>query len=266
MQLIVIILPWLFGLLYTWMGVMSTYDIDFGILNMLFYFQIVTLFFESIITGSIFNNLWLLLTNPNSLLQILLAGLVQSSYLFINYVCVAGIGSIGMMNLRLVSLIKYIIIPDQDVINELWYNKYVPMNMIIFMLGIIYSCINPIICPIVLIYAVITLITEKYNHIYIYNKKHESGGNLWISIFNQTMIILYLFEFIMLFEFYSVYFKFICLLPLPFITLLYHYISNIMFNPLLESIPLYEAALLDHIEPELTEQEIENIKCSYECI
>jgi len=268
-HLIMLILPWVFGLLYRGMGVISTYDVDFGIVNMLFYFQIVTLFLESIITGSILENLKTLFVNPNRLLEILLNGLVSSSYFFINYICVAGLGGIGIRNLRILSLIKYIFkkvksISLIDDVSELWYNKNIPLYMIIFLLGLTYSCINPIICPIVLVYACISIIPEKYNHTYIYNKKHESGGNLWVCIFNQIMVSVYIFELLMLFEFYSVYSKFVCLLPLPFLSLLYHYVSNRLFNPLLESIPLHEASLLDEKEPELTDEDAELIRISYD--
>lgn len=268
LHIIILILPWIFGLLYKGMGVVSSHDVDFGIVNMLFYFQIVTLFIESIITGSILNNLRLLFTDPNILLQILLTGLVKSSYFFINYICVAGICGIGISNLRIFPLIKYIIkkirgIDTDNIINELWYNQCVPTHMIIFMLGLIYCCICPIISPIVFIYSSLSLLPEKYNHIYIYNKKHNSGGILWISIFNQMMASLYIFQLIMLFEFYSVYEKFVTLLPLPFITLLYHYTSGRLFNELLETIPLHDAALLDEREQELTTEEYESIRINY---
>jgi hypothetical protein len=255
------ILPWIFGLLCKFMGVISSYDVDFRIVYMLFYFQIVTLFLESIITGSILNNLKILLTDPYNLINILINGLTQSSYFFINYIIVAGIGAIGINNLRIIPLIKYIF--KKEIISELWYNQCIPLYMIIYLLGLTFSCINPIICPIILIYGTLSLIPENYNHVYIYKKKHESGGYLWIYIFNQMMTSLYIFELLMLFEFYSVYPKFIVLLPLPFISLLYHYINIKLFTPLLKSIPLHDAAMLDNIEPELTDTEIDIISNQY---
>jgi hypothetical protein len=266
LHIIIIILPKIFGFLYKFY-IISLHDIDFGIVNMLFYFQIVTLFLESIITGSILNNLRLLFTEPSSLLEVLINGLVNSSYIFINYVCL-NIGKIGITHLRIFPLIKYIYkkirkINTDNIVNELWYNQYVPTHMILFFLGLIYSLINPIICPICLVYSSLSLLPEKYNLIYVYNKRHESGGCLWLSIFNQMMVSLYIFQLIMLFEFYSEYPKFICILPLPFTSLIYHYVSSRLFNELLETIPLHDAAILDEREPELTPEEYELIRISY---
>jgi hypothetical protein len=213
---------------------------------MFFYFQIITLFFGSIVSGSVLDNLKLLFMEPNKILSILFLGIISASYFFINYICVAGIGGIAIRNLKFPSLIKYII--KGNITNELWYNKCIPLYMIIFVMGITYSCINPIINPIVFIYTSLSIIFERYNHIYVYEKKHESGGVLWICIFNQLMTGLYIFESIMLLEFYNSYPKFLSLLPLPILTILYHYINNTLFNPLLNSIPLHDAALLDEKE------------------
>lgn len=247
MHIVMIILPKIFEILYRTMGSISTYDIDFGIVKMLYYFQIITLFFGSIISGSVFDNFKLVFSDPNSILSILFSGIISASYFFINYICVAGIGGIGIRNLRITSLIKYII-KKGNVTSELWYNQCIPLYMIIYVMGITYSCINPIINPIICIYALISIIFERYNHIYIYEKKHESGGVLWICIFNQFMIGIYIFEIIMLLEFYIAYPKFLSLLPLPLLTLIYHYINNVLFNQLLNSIPLHDAALLDENE------------------
>lgn len=254
-------LPYILTFMYKLTGIISKYDIDFGVVYMFFYFQIITLFLGTIITGSVLNNLKDFFINPLNIINIIVSNISSTSDFFINYIIISGIGMVGLNHIRIIPLLKFIIYKSIDA--ELWYSQYIPMYTILFLIGITYCCINPIIAPILLIYFSISFISEKYNHMYIYNKKHESGGHLWTCVFNQFIISLYIFQLIMILQFYSSYDKFLVLLPLPFITSIYHYINYMLFVPLWESLPLHDAAILDLHEQLLTDIEIQVIKTGY---
>lgn len=68
---------------------------------------------------------------------------------------------------------------------RVWADQYrilgpvAPSMIMPFFLGVIYCCINPIICPIVVMYYSLSLISEKYNVLYIFKSSYESGGRIW---------------------------------------------------------------------------------------
>lgn len=53
-----------------------------------------------------------------------------------------------------------------------------PQHTITILLGLVFCVMNPIICPMCLIYFLITTGTEKYNLLYVYTSEYESGGQV----------------------------------------------------------------------------------------
>ncbi len=53
-----------------------------------------------------------------------------------------------------------------------------PQHTITILLGLVFCIMNPIICPMCLVYFLITTSTEKYNLLYVYTAEYESGGEV----------------------------------------------------------------------------------------
>lgn len=51
-----------------------------------------------------------------------------------------------------------------------------------FFLGMVYCVINPIICPTLLVYYILSMLTEKYLCMYTYKPVYESGGSNWSAV------------------------------------------------------------------------------------
>ncbi|PNG74404.1 putative membrane protein C2G11.09, partial [Tetrabaena socialis] len=47
-----------------------------------------------------------------------------------------------------------------------------------------FSCINPIMCPVALVYFIVNYIGERYNNIYVFRRDYESAGKLWKTTFS----------------------------------------------------------------------------------
>lgn len=46
----------------------------------------------------------------------------------------------------------------------------------------VYCVINPIICPTLLVYYILSMLTEKYLCMYTYKPVYESGGSNWSAV------------------------------------------------------------------------------------
>lgn len=53
-----------------------------------------------------------------------------------------------------------------------------PQHTVTILLGLVFCIMNPIMCPMCLIYFLIVTGTEKYNLLYVYTKVYESGGQV----------------------------------------------------------------------------------------
>ena len=51
-----------------------------------------------------------------------------------------------------------------------------------FFLGLVYCIINPIMCPTVLLFFLVSILAEKYNAMYVFKSRYQSGGLLWPTV------------------------------------------------------------------------------------
>ncbi|GFH18694.1 uncharacterized protein HaLaN_15542 [Haematococcus lacustris] len=101
------LLPSLLAFMCRLSGCVSNSAVDFGVVERYFYFQVLTIFLGSIISGSLLSQLKLLQSNPGAIIRILGVGIPQTATFFINFILVAGIGKAGIKHLRLPGLVIF---------------------------------------------------------------------------------------------------------------------------------------------------------------
>ncbi len=62
------------------------------------------------------------------------------------------------------------------------YGVSVTGHTITVLLGVVFSCINPIVAPSALVYFALAALVEKYNNIFVYRRTYESSGQLWVRV------------------------------------------------------------------------------------
>ncbi len=66
--------------------------------------------------------------------------------------------------------------------------------MVIFLLGLSYCIINPVMCVTTMLYLSFVLIFERFNNIYVYKLKYDSGGAVWGVLFHEMMVAVYFMQ------------------------------------------------------------------------
>jgi hypothetical protein len=272
MTAFVSVLPTILSRMCVLAGAICTYRVDFGVVAMSFWFQLLTVLLGNVVAGSLLAQLRAFLLDPSGFLALLPDGVTAASFFFVNYVLVSGVGMVGVRHLRLWALARYLLAKARASVDaacstsmstEVWYSGCVPSYTLAFALGLVFCCINPLICPAVLLYFSLALVSERYNHLYVYTQKHESGGELWVHLCEQFLAGLYVFQGVMILMFHADVYKAWALVPLPFLTLAFHITVRVLYVPIWSSIALRDAALLDANEPPLTESDVDDIRALY---
>jgi len=256
MYLLLVILPKIFAVMCKLSGFISFSSVDFGVIDRYFYFQLIALFMGSVLTGSFMSQFSLFIEYPGKLISLLGMGIPMTSTFFINYLAVAGLTKTGLKHLRMFSLIKYVIMSrlasTQRAYTRLWKDQFTnfgpdaPFYTIAFLIGIVYSCINPVIMAVLFIYYSTTILSERYTNLYVFKRRYESGGRLWSHMFNQFLVGLYAMQIVMIIllsikEFTPVF----LLVPAPFITFVFHVVCHHLFKRPWSVMSSRDAAILD---------------------
>lgn len=69
---------------------------------------------------------------------------------------------------------------------RLWMGQYIdygyeiPDNLMAALLGLTFCVISPLIAPIVLLFFIVNNIVGRYQLIYVYTERFQSGGKVWL--------------------------------------------------------------------------------------
>jgi uncharacterized membrane protein YgcG len=70
------------------------------------------------------------------------------------------------------------------------YGWVYPNLLMVLMIMMAYSCIAPLLMPVCSLFYVLAYLMYKYQLLYVYINQHQSGGNLWYSVFNMSIVAL----------------------------------------------------------------------------
>jgi hypothetical protein len=116
------------------------------------------------------------------------------------------------------------------------YGWIYPCLLMIFMIIMIYSCIAPMVSLLAVMYFGFAYIMYKYQLLYVYVNEYQSGGQMWYSIFNMSLISL-LCGVVTLMGFLAskkelISGPFYFIIPLPlFIVVFWRYCNNKFYSP-----------------------------------
>lgn len=237
------VLPYLLYYLSVLQGIESHSYIQMSILKKYYYFILFNFFLILTFANSIFSILSDLIDQPKRIFILLGESIPQVSTFYISYILLRSLTLFPMQLSRIVplcylSIYKYFYTNTPRSRYELTrppqiqYGVEYADHLLIFLIGIIYACVSPIILPFSALFFGLGYIVVKYQLIYVYISQWESGGQFWPIIYPRMLIGLLVAQFTLigLFLLKNGWYQYILALPLPVITYWFYYSIQLKYN------------------------------------
>ncbi|KAI9314996.1 hypothetical protein BX666DRAFT_1861683 [Dichotomocladium elegans] len=211
LAILISLVPVVFRILSTLEGIPQKSMVDLSLMHKYFFFLFVDVVLVSTIAGGVFQALSALKDNPLSIINTLAETLPKASTFFITYVMLQAFTS-GQTLLQLVPLILSYLLPflgktprqiymRKRTLSNIQLGTLIPQHTVIFVLGIEYSTIAPLILPFVCMYFMLQYFAYLYQFLFVYEMSYESGGlafprairHVYIGMFTWQLTMIGLF-------------------------------------------------------------------------
>jgi hypothetical protein len=159
-----------------------------------------------VVAGSIWNALADIIKSPTSIVPQIAAALPTASVFFMNYTITQTLSGSPLLILRLVVLLFYLVfriifgqksltrrgVIEGPLLPEcINYGFFLPPIVYIFCIAVIYWVIAPILLAMAACFFASRYVVVKYNVMYVYEKKFETGGVFWYGLYTAVMSIVF---------------------------------------------------------------------------
>jgi len=177
--------------------------------HLFFTWDTANIFLGAMLGGSVFYKVNAAVKRPQDLIDLLGVSVPASSNFFVNYVtlrtffllpyrllvphtgiwyyvCILG-GKLGLANTP----------RDRALLwasRSVRYGREYGSLLLIFLISIAYSVVSPIILPITLAFFLLAWLIWRYQMLYVFVRKYESGGRMWPLMVNRMIFILWIFQ------------------------------------------------------------------------
>ncbi|RIA90619.1 hypothetical protein C1645_823153 [Glomus cerebriforme] len=168
--------------------------------------------------------------------------LIKVSSFWINYISLRGVGAIfdlaQIISLVLTRIKKLFIQPTPRNLKEFSrppdfdYPVYYNIHLFFFTVGMLYSVIAPLILFFCAAYFSLALLVYRYQLMYVFTTKIETGGTFWRVVFNRLIGSLIFWQGIMIgvMNLKGAHIQSVAILPLPMMTLMVKFICAKRFD------------------------------------
>ncbi|KAI8996849.1 hypothetical protein BDB01DRAFT_840457 [Pilobolus umbonatus] len=190
LAILISLVPTIFAFLSRNEGIPQRSFVDLSVLHKFFFFQLIDVVLVSTIAGgalSMATEYANLLQNPFDIVNKLSTNLPQASTFFITYVMLQSTNQSGQTMLQIVPFLLSYIFPLLASTPRRKYNQkitcpninlgtLVPGHSIIFILGLEYGVISPLILPFTCLFFGLQYFVYLYQFLYVYENGYETAG------------------------------------------------------------------------------------------
>ncbi|KAI8643292.1 hypothetical protein BD408DRAFT_451253 [Parasitella parasitica] len=190
LSILISLVPVIFTFLSTKEGIPQKSFVQLSVLHKFFFFQLIDVVLVSTISGGVMtmaNEIKNLAENPFGIINILSENLPKASTFFITFVMLQATNQSGQAMLQLVPYLLSYIMPmfsttPRDIYNAkktcpiVNIGTLIPAQTVIFVLGLEYGVISPLILPFVCLFFMLQYFVYLYQFLYVYEIPYETAG------------------------------------------------------------------------------------------
>jgi len=197
------LVPYLFDLIAVHQGFVSRGDAELSVVSKNFFYLFFNFFLIFTVAGTI-SNLHAMAKDTTQIPIMLAASLPGVAGFYVNLIVLQGIGAFPFRLLQIGNLFVYPFIKigaktprDHAKLEEaplFHYGFFLPMPIMIFILCLVYSILEPKILIFGLLYFIIGYLVYKYQLLYSMEHPHHSTGQAWMMIIRRLVVGLVVFQ------------------------------------------------------------------------
>jgi hypothetical protein len=279
--LLLALLPFVFDFVSrSYEGLKQESEIQNSIMARYFYYSLANVF-VAVGLGSIASSLHQIIEDPTSILHILGASVPSFSTYFASLLIIRTCTAVPIEMLRLIPLLDILGVSfcyDKRKCTRrelrtgafadppMLYGWIYPNIIMVLMILFTYSCIAPFIAPLAAAYFGLVYIMYKYQLLYVYINRYQSGGFMWYAVFDRSMLgllcgVLTLLCYLAIRQTYTTG-PLYALLPLPVLITVFWQRCNEKFMAPARSLSLERAQELDEAQKWLLSRDDEHTASS----
>jgi len=207
--------------------------VESSILVRFFYYQLANIYI-TVSAGSIWDALYKIVDHPGNAFAILSASFPSVVGYFVSLLMTKTLAGLPIVMLRVTDLGRYLFyklcfrerkMTQRELDNiykpaMLQYGYEYPTQLLVIVICFTYACISPVILPFGAAYFLFALVVYKMQVLYVFSSKFESGGAMFPSVCNRTLIGLICGQLTLIGYMLTMhgFTQFIFLFPLPILT------------------------------------------------
>lgn len=254
LAVILLLVPIIFRLLVKQQGVATGNAKELGVQQWYFAFLFIQVFLVVTISGGLTNFFSEAATNPGSIVEQLASNLPKASTYFFSYLTVQALSNSASALLQVGSLFMWFIMAPisdstarakwrrQTNLNNVQWGTFFPPFTNFATIGIVYSIISPMILVFMIFIFGLFWIVQRYNVLFVYQFRHDTGGLLFPVAINQLFTGLYFLELCLIGLFFAIsgqaFPQAIIMIILLVATICYQWLLNVAFKPLFQYLPI----------------------------
>ncbi|KAI7904575.1 uncharacterized protein BX663DRAFT_530119 [Cokeromyces recurvatus] len=190
LSILISLVPIIFTILSKNEGIPQRSFVQLSLLHKFFFFQLVDVVLVSTLSGgfmTIVDKLNNFVHNPFEIINVLSTNLPKASTFFITFVMLQSTNQSGQSMVQVVPFLLSYVKPFFNTTPRDLYNAkiscltvnlgtLIPSQTVIFILGLEYGVISPLILPFVCLFFILQYFVHLYQFLYVYEINHETAG------------------------------------------------------------------------------------------